>query len=71
MLAFNQQPLLKTLVQTPAGMKAYLKSADGIFQLAPKVTTIGREGCDLVVQVCYLCLLWLCLKILLSQGTAL
>ena len=32
-------------------MKAYLKSADGIFQLAPKVTTIGREGCDLVLQV--------------------
>lgn len=32
-------------------MKGYLKSNDGIFQLAPKVTTVGREGCDLVIQV--------------------
>jgi len=34
-------------------MKGYLKSPEGVFQLAPKVTTIGREGCDLVIQVCY------------------
>ena len=33
-------------------MKGFLKSQEGIFQLAPKVTTVGREGCDLVIQVC-------------------
>ena len=32
-------------------MKGYLKNQDGIFQLAPKVTTVGKEGCDLVIQV--------------------
>ena len=33
-------------------MKAYLKAQDGsYFNLAPKVTTIGREGCDLTIQV--------------------
>jgi hypothetical protein len=35
-------------------MKGFLKSPDGtLYQLAPspKMTTIGREGCDLIVQV--------------------
>lgn len=33
-------------------MKAYLKAPDGnIFNLSPKVTTIGREACDLTIQV--------------------
>lgn len=32
-------------------MKGYLKTSEGLFQLSPKVTTIGREGCDLVIQV--------------------
>ncbi|XP_070561709.1 forkhead-associated domain-containing protein 1-like isoform X7 [Ptychodera flava] len=31
-------------------MKGYLRSADGVFPLAPKATTIGREGCDLNIQ---------------------
>ncbi|ELT87041.1 hypothetical protein CAPTEDRAFT_113758 [Capitella teleta] len=30
-------------------MKGYLKNQEGIFQLAPKVTTVGKEGCDLVI----------------------
>ena len=30
-----------------------LRSKDGsTFLLAPKVTTVGREGCDLVAPVC-------------------
>ncbi|KAK7094158.1 forkhead-associated domain-containing protein 1-like isoform X2 [Littorina saxatilis] len=33
-------------------MKAFLKGQDGsFFNLAPKVTTVGREGCDLTIQV--------------------
>lgn len=33
-------------------MKAYLKGNDGtVFTLAPKVTTIGRESCDINLQV--------------------
>ncbi|XP_050412861.2 forkhead-associated domain-containing protein 1 isoform X1 [Patella vulgata] len=33
-------------------MKAYLKGADGnLFPLSPKVTTIGREGCDVTIQI--------------------
>ncbi len=32
-------------------MKGYLKGNDGIFQLALRVTTVGREGCDLVLRV--------------------
>ena len=31
-------------------MKGYLSSADGVFALSPKVTTIGREGCDLIIK---------------------
>ncbi|CAH1772597.1 unnamed protein product [Owenia fusiformis] len=31
-------------------MKGFLKSVEGMFQLAPKVTTVGREGCDLMIQ---------------------
>lgn len=33
-------------------MKAFLKGNDGcVFTLAPKVTTIGREGCDINLKV--------------------
>lgn len=32
--------------------KAFLKSGDGCYHaLAPKVTTIGKEGCDILLQV--------------------
>ncbi|XP_077998057.1 uncharacterized protein LOC144451149 isoform X2 [Glandiceps talaboti] len=31
-------------------MKGYLRSGEGVFPLAPKVTTIGREECDLNIQ---------------------
>ncbi|KAI0210170.1 Forkhead-associated domain-containing protein 1 [Lamellibrachia satsuma] len=31
-------------------MKGFLKSPDGIFQLGSRVTTVGREGCDLVLK---------------------
>lgn len=34
-------------------MKAFLKSIDGVFVLQPKVTTVGRDGCNLAIQVCY------------------
>ena len=38
--------------KTVISMKAFLKAQDGsFFNLAPKVTTIGREGCDLTIQV--------------------
>ena len=33
------------------GMRGFLKSSQGLFQLASKVTTVGREGCNLLVQV--------------------
>ena len=32
-------------------MRGYLKSVEGNFPLGPKVTTVGREGCDLTIQV--------------------
>ena len=33
-------------------MKAYLKSSEGAFYaLAPKVTTVGKDGCDILLQV--------------------
>jgi len=32
-------------------MRGFLKSSQGLFQLASKVTTVGREGCNLLVQV--------------------
>lgn len=31
-------------------MKGFLRSADTLLQLAPKITTIGREGCDITIQ---------------------
>jgi len=31
-------------------MKGYLKRDPKLFQLEPKVTTIGREGCNIVIQ---------------------
>jgi len=33
-------------------MRGFLKSREGIFQLALNTTTIGREGCDLFLSVC-------------------
>ncbi|XP_025083413.1 forkhead-associated domain-containing protein 1-like [Pomacea canaliculata] len=40
------------MIKRPTEMKAYLKAPDGnIFNLSPKVTTIGREACDLTIQV--------------------
>jgi len=32
-------------------MRGFLKSREGIFQLASNTTTIGREGCDLLLSV--------------------
>jgi len=32
-------------------MKAFLKSSDGYYPLGPKVTTIGKDGCDILLQV--------------------
>ncbi len=32
-------------------MKGYLKSPEGVFQLAPRITTVGRDGCDLSLRV--------------------
>jgi len=33
-------------------MKGFLKGSDGgVFHLLPKLTTIGRDGCNLAVQV--------------------
>jgi len=32
-------------------MRGFLKSREGIFQLALSTTTIGREGCDLFLSV--------------------
>jgi len=32
-------------------MRGFLKSREGIFQLALNTTTIGREGCDLFLSV--------------------
>ena len=33
-------------------MKAFLKGGEGMmFPLSPKVTTVGRDGCDLNIQV--------------------
>ncbi|ESP04573.1 hypothetical protein LOTGIDRAFT_237318 [Lottia gigantea] len=33
-------------------MKAFLKGGDGhLFPLSPKVTTIGREGCDVTIKI--------------------
>ena len=33
-------------------MKAYLKSSEGTYYpLAPKVTTVGKDGCDILLQV--------------------
>ncbi|XP_038074636.1 forkhead-associated domain-containing protein 1-like isoform X3 [Patiria miniata] len=31
-------------------VKGFLKSSEGIFQLSPGVTVIGRENCDLVIE---------------------
>ena len=42
-------------------MRGFLKSREGIFQLALNTTTIGREGCDLFLSVCIL--LKVCLDI--------
>jgi len=33
-------------------MRGFLKSREGIFQLAANTTTIGQEGCDLFISVC-------------------
>jgi len=38
---------------TLGAMRGFLKSNQGLFQLASKVTTVGREGCNLLVQVTY------------------
>lgn len=33
-------------------MKGFLKGSDGgVFHLLPKLTTIGRDGCNLAIQV--------------------
>jgi len=32
-------------------MRGYLKGDGRLFLLSPKVTTVGREGCDLVLSV--------------------
>jgi len=32
-------------------MRGFLKSREGLFQLALGTTTIGREGCDLFLSV--------------------
>ena len=41
-------------------MRAYLKSDDCLFLLSTKMTTIGREGCDLVLSVWFChCIFWI------------
>jgi hypothetical protein len=49
---FNFNPC-ELLLEIPiAEMRGFLKSREGLFRLSTKVTSIGDEGCDLVVQVC-------------------
>ena len=31
-------------------MKGYLRSPDALLSLAPKITTIGRENCDITIE---------------------
>ena len=32
-------------------VKGFLRSPEGLFQLSPSVTLVGRENCDLNIQV--------------------
>jgi len=47
-----------------AKMRGFIKSREGIFQLALTTTTIGRFGCDLflTVSIRFSCHLW-CLAV--------
>jgi len=50
----------RRLIVIFAAMRAYLKSDDCLFLLSTKMTTIGREGCDLVLSVWFChCIFWI------------
>ncbi len=41
-------------------VKGFLRSTEGVFQLSPSITVIGRENSDYIIQVRFLFLFCFC-----------
>lgn len=53
-LAGFVQPVEREDNRTNKMVKGFFKSVEGVLQLSPGVTVIGRENCDINIEVIFL-----------------